>query len=450
MFNLAIDQNPFEMNKIAILIFFTSFFLINSSFAQNETKAKQFLNFLVEEKFNEASLQFNEQVAAQINAAQLSQIWNSLKQQMGNFEKLEHVKSRKNGDKESLTLLCAFEKSSIDLNLSYDENGKIAGIFFKPSKANVKYNVPEYVKIEEIQEIPTEFKTGDFKFPAILTLPKNGKNFPVVVLVHGSGALDRDLTINKIKPFKDLAWGLASMGIASLRYDKRTAIYGGQSVKPGEKLTVEQETILDALSAIEFCKSFEQIDSNKIYLIGHSLGGMLAPRIASRSNSLSGIVIMAGNSRPLEDLILEQYSYIFGLDGLDDEEKLEIKSLERKTKLVKSENLNLETPESQLPLKLPASYWMDLKKYNQIKTAKSLKINILVLQGERDYQVTMQDFKLWKKNLKKKAQYISYPKLNHPFMEGNGKEKATPSEYGLDGNIPEYVIMDIANWILEN
>ncbi len=157
--------------------------------------------------------------------------------------------------------------------------------------------------------------------------------------------------------------------------------------------------------------------------------------------------MMAGNVRALEDMILEQLIYILSENGLSDYEKEEIEKTKEQILLAKSASLALDTPSNQLPLNIPAKYWLDLRNYDPVKTAKKLKIPMLILQGERDYQVTMADYNLWYKSLshKKNVSLKSYPELNHLFMEGTGK--STPGEYLEPKNISNYVIQDIANWI---
>ena len=141
--------------------------------------------------------------------------------------------------------------------------------------------------------------------PGLLTIPRNTTSFPIVILVHGSGPNDRDETIGPNKPLRDLAFGLASFGIASIRYDKRTLVYGEKIVSEGLKINLETEVLIDVTSAIRLAKSIDGV--RDIYIIGHSLGSMLSPKIASENNDVAGIVMMAGNARPLEDLIIEQY-----------------------------------------------------------------------------------------------------------------------------------------------
>jgi uncharacterized protein len=331
--------------------------------------------------------------------------------------------------------------------LVYDDEKKIKGIFFAPPKNTAIYNYPEYGKPNKFYETRLAVKTGTFEMPGVLCVPNNVKNPPVVILLGGSGPTDKDGTIGPNKILKDIAIGLASNGIASLRYDKRTLTYGRQMQKTPDKIGLNEEVIEDALSAIKVLKSHAVTKESKIFVAGHSLGAMSAPLIAKKSKGLSGIILLAGNARPLEDLVVEQFTYIYSLDSLDAEEKKNLNELKTSVALLKDPKKLAAAKPEDLPLGLHAHYWMSLKNYNQVETAKKLKLPILVLQGERDYQVTMQDFAIWKKELgeNKKNTLKSYPELNHPLLKGEGK--STPSEYEKQGNVSEQVILDIGNWI---
>jgi dipeptidyl aminopeptidase/acylaminoacyl peptidase len=245
-----------------------------------------------------------------------------------------------------------------------------------------------------------------------------------------------------------LSWGLASKGVAVLRYEKRTKQYANQLVEIKNEITVEQETIEDAIAAVTLLQSIPEIDKSKIFMLGHSLGGMLIPRIAQKSNQIAGFVIMAGTARPLEDVIYEQFAYIFSLDGqLSEDEKNKLNELEAQIKMVKSTNLSKDTSSEKLPLEVPASYWLDLRGYDPAKLAADLKKPVLILQGERDYQVTMDDYKRWKDALSEhqNVTFKLYKNLNHLFIEGEGK--STPSEYEKPGHVHETVVQDITDWI---
>lgn len=262
-------------------------------------------------------------------------------------------------------------------------------------------------------EIADTVVTGDIHLPATIMMPADARDVPIVVMVHGSGALDRDETIYTNKPFRDIASGLARKGIATLRYDKRTYVYR-QPVA-----SMDDETILDALSAIRLARRH----SNRVYLLGHSLGAMLAPVIAERSEEpLAGIIMMAAPARDMEIVVRQQFDYLLPSGASPDFKEQQI------------ENLRQRSPHYLQP-------------QGQTAAACRLTLPMLILQGERDYQVTMEDYSLWQQVLKGKANvvYHSYPRLNHPFMEGDGK--STPMEYQMEGHVATYVIDDISSFI---
>ncbi len=213
-------------------------------------------------------------------------------------------------------------------------------------------------------------------------------------------------------------------------------------------VTVREETIDDALAAVDLLRDEEGIDVDNIFVLGHSLGGMLIPRIARLDPDIKGFIIMAGASRPLEDLLLEQMTYIYSLEGkISEDEKVQLEQLKAQVAKVKDPGLSENTPAAELPLGVSAKYWLDLRGYDPPEVAKSIKRPVLVLQGERDYQVTMEDYERWEEGLSSKdnVDFKTYPDLNHLFMEGEGK--STPAEYETAGHVSETVINDIARFI---
>jgi dienelactone hydrolase len=271
-----------------------------------------------------------------------------------------------------------------------------------------------------------------------------------VVLVHGSGPNDRDETILANKPFRDLAWGLASRGIAVLRYEKRTKEHGAKFVATVlSQLTVKEETIDDALSAVAQLRATDGIDPKRIFVLGHSLGGTVAPRIGQADPNLAGLIILAGATRPLEDLMVEQTRYLLSLESKPSEEdQANVKELLLEVAKVKKLTA-ADASSSSLLLNAPPGYWLDLREHDPLAAVKTLPQPLLILQGGRDYQVTVADYEGWKKALDSRpgVTFKLYPDLNHLFMAGEGK--STPAEYEHPGHVAESVITDIAEWILK-
>ena len=349
------------------------------------------------------------------------------KQSEKQFGKLQAKGEWKQESAEGITLYyrdLKFERYSLRFLLSFDAYNK-----------------------EKMQERDITVGADDFKLPGTLTLPVGKKKAPVVILVHGSGPQDRDETVGPNKPFRDLAWGLAERGIATVRYDKRTKVYGAACVPEGRNIDYDTESVDDAVAIIAWAKELPEVDADSVYVLGHSLGATLAPRIAEQADGLTGIILVAALARPFEDAIVEQMTYISSLTDSSANAKKQITEIKKQADNIKK----LGTPEYDdkisLLLNLPRSYWEFANAYKPVEVASKLALPILILQGERDYQVTMQDFGLWRFGLmrNKNAFLKSYPKLNHMLQEGSGK--ATPFEYNQASPVAGYVMDDIASFI---
>jgi len=409
-----------------------------------QEKAKAWVNLLVEGKFDVAVTSFDKAVAAQMSAGRLKETWDALLDQVGGFKDIVNIRTDTQSGYNRVFVTCNFEKAAIDVLVVYDAEEKIAGLFFQPASASAGYEAPGYADPSRFTETGVAVGTGQKSLPGTLTMPKGAGPFPAVVLVHGSGGNNRNEAVGASRPFQDLAWGLASRDIAVLRYDKRTMVYPQDFAADIDNFTVQDEVINDAIAAIALLSSTKGIDTGRIFVLGHSLGGMLAPRIASQDSRLAGIIILAGPTRKLEDLILEQYNYLASLDGVTDEnEAAQIKAVEELVRKIKESDIG--TGESVLGA--GRAYWEDLEKYDQVATAKNLDLPMLILQGERDYQVTMVDFQGWSDALQGRDNVTlkSYAGLNHLFIFGSGL--ASPAEYEKPGNVALDVIEDIVSWI---
>jgi fermentation-respiration switch protein FrsA (DUF1100 family) len=186
-----------------------------------------------------------------------------------------------------------------------------------------------------------------------------------------------------------------------------------------------------------------------VFVAGHSLGGYLAPRIARADPNIAGMIIMAGATRPLEDMMVEQTRYVLESDGsLSAQDQLQMSQLQQQVEAVKA--LTGQSSSNDAILGAPVSYWIDLKDSRPADLARGLTIPLLIAQGERDYQVTLQDFQNWQDALAGQANVTlkSYPGLNHLFISGDGK--STPIEYQTPGNVAPAIIQDLANWIQQH
>jgi dienelactone hydrolase len=398
--------------------------------------------------YADAGKNFDKVMQKALPADKRKNLWETLLKQVGAFKKRTGTYVEKSGKYDVVIVACQFEKTALEVRVVFNADKQVTGLFFRQPKGNYEFKPPSYARPELYREEEVVVGSGEWKLPGMLTLPKGAGPFPAAVLVHGSGPHDRDETIGPNKPFRDLAWGLASQGIAVLRYVKRTQEHAARMVSLKDSLTIKEETIDDALAAVAELRKHKEIDAKRIFVIGHSLGALVAPQIGARDSGIAGLILLAGNARPLEDLVLEQITYIRSLKGeLTDEDREALDKLKKQVARVKDPKLTSDTPAAELPLGLSATYWLALRAYNQTQTASRLTTPMLIVQGERDYQVTLDDFKEWKKALAshRNVTFRSYSKLNHLFMEGEGKAK--PDEYLKAGHVARELVDDLAAWI---
>jgi len=397
-------------------------------------------------QFDAVEAQFTDQMKAALPAGRLADTWKGLSGQVGAFQRLTGTREESVGPYHIGVVTCAFERANLDVRVVYDVAGKIAGLNMRPATAPAApYAPPPYADRAGYSESDLTVGSGQWALPGTLTLPKGDGPFPALVLIHGSGPNDRDETVGPQKPFADLAAGLASRGIAVLRFDKRTRVYG--ATMASADITVKDEVIDDAVAAVAALRAHPRVDRDRVFVLGHSLGGMLIPRIAAAAPSAAGFIVMAGAARPLEQAILEQLQYLANADGsVTPDEQKAIDDARRD-----ADAIHALTPADAAAHKAvahaPASYWLDLRGYDPPAAARAIEKPVLVLQGERDYQVTMDEFARWKAAIGSKANvtFKSYPALNHLMLAGTGK--SLPAEYGTPGHVAQPVVDDIAAWI---
>jgi dienelactone hydrolase len=413
--------------------------------------AKAFVAAQVKGDFAAAMKEFDDVMKKASPADKMETTWKLVEKQVGPFQKQLGARQETAGKYDIVYVTCQFEKTPLDVRVVFTKGGQITGYQFRPVQKKYDFKPPTYARPDSFRESAATVGTGEWALPATLALPTGQGPFAAVVLVQGSGAHDRDETIGPNKPFRDLAWGLASQGIAVLRYEKRNKEHGAKMAALEDKLTLKEHVVDDAVAAAALLRKYKEIDKKRIFVLGHSLGAFVGPQIGLNDPELRGLVLLAGNTRPLEDLILDQVTYILSLRGeLGNEEKAELQKIKKQVLRVKDAKLTRDTPASELPLGTPAAFWLALRDFRPMEVVVQFRRPILVLQGERDYQVTMADFEGWKKALgeRKDVRLKSYPKLNHLFMAGEGKAK--PVEYEKAGHVAQEVVDDIVRWIKEN
>ena len=308
-----------------------------------------------------------------------------------------------------------------------------------------------------IQEKIIVGKNTKYPLKGILTLPDDtSQPVPAVIFIHGSGSSNMDEKVGKLTPFKDLAHGLAKRGIASIRYNKRSFSYGLKMLLDKSTLiTAKEETIDDAILATALLKKDARIDPDKIFIVGHSMGAMLAPRIDAEGGNYRGLILMAGTPRKLEEVMRGQ------VEEMQKTAAGLIKKIAEKQAqqiLPMFDGLYQLSDEVAKKKKVGGGttlyYFKEMGQHDAAGYLAATNKPMLIMQGEKDVQVKVdKDFALYRELLgdRENVTFRLYAGLNHAFVPALYDDiiKAT-KEFSKERHIGDDVIGDMANWILSN
>lgn len=374
---------------------------------------------------------FSENLSAQLDENSLKNAWDSTVSVIGDFAEISEVQEEQSGDNIVVTAVLRYTDKGLKVSFTFNSDGKIDGIWLN------------YCALPENGDTYTEqaIKIGEYELDGLLTLPNDTAEPPVVILVQGSGQTDMNETIGENVPFEDIAHGLADNGIAVIRFNKRFYQFPELA---DDTITVWSEIIDDVSAAVEYAENICGKDG-EIIIVGHSLGGMLAPEICKENPDVDAMISLAGSPRHLADIIYDQSEASLRSAELTEKEisaQLDV----RKTEVEKIKSVTENDTEKYLGVN--AGYWKSLGDIDAVKAAESLDIPMLFLQGGDDFQVYAdKDFKLWQEYLsgKDNCTFKLYDGLNHLFMKSGGKTDS--SEYDAKGSVSEEVIDDISEWI---
>lgn len=404
------------------------------------TMSEEFSVQMANNEFGNVTEKFSNTMKAQIDESTLKQVWEATVAEMGNYLKVYESTEKTADTNQEVDVVLRYENNGLLIKFIYNKSGKLEGLWFNyfPLKEDNAIN-------ELFEELDITIGEDPYPVEGVLTLPKDIKNPPVVILVQGSGTHDMDETIGASanKPFRDIAWGLAEQGIASIRYNERFFQYPelGAYVT-----TIEEDLLTDASEAVKYAAACDKIDTGKIFVLGHSLGGMLAPKIAFDHKEVAGIICLAGSPRKLEDIVYDQQMFL--MERTAGISKLQKSAAVLQLNLLSKTIKNLKGTETEVLLGYPATYWFSLNQIDIPEISAALTIPMLISQGSEDWQVYKdKDYKEWQELLRdnKNVTFQLYDNLNHLFMASNGRTDIT--EYNIKAKVDQQVINDVAAWI---
>ncbi len=409
--------------------------------ALDETQAKalaeKHTQYMLNGEFKAVTADFDENVAKNIDETALKQGWDSVVSLAGEYMAPYGVNTSQNSGLTVVHTTLEYKNMGVVLSISYNSDGTIAGIWV--STETIESD------LTETEQFGESFITiGEHSLKGVVTLPKNAENYPVAVLVQGSGASDYNETIGANKPFKEIAHYLAQNGIASVRINKR---YFQKPELPQENITIYGEYMDDIYAAIDYSK---QNISRDVFVVGHSLGAMSAPKIA-RDNNATGVVMLAGTINGLEDVVYEQN--MATLETMDEYSKKEKDKIRQAIMDGVAAVKALKPGDTDPVLGIPASYWLSLKDLKAEEYLNNTQLPVLVMQGTADFQVSYEDdYQKMERLFGGKDNFVfkEYDGLNHIFMPQSKPGVIDVSEYREENHIPEYVLKDIAEFINNN
>ncbi|MFC9438091.1 serine aminopeptidase domain-containing protein [Nocardia sp. NPDC057030] len=335
------------------------------------------------------------------------------------------------------------ERGGFALIMSIDAAGLLHGLRLADPAA--AWAPPDYADPSLFAEREITVGSGELAVPGTLSVPHGPGPWPAVVLLHGGGPFDRDETCGPNKPLKDLAWGLAGRGIAVLRFDKVT--YAHPRVAERPDFTMADEYVPHAVSAVDLLRRHPGVDPALVFVLGHSMGGKVAPRVAAAEPSVAGLVLLAADAEPMHHAAVRVLRYLASVTPGPEVDAM-LAAATRGAAVVDGPELSRETPSAELPFGMSGAYWLDLRDYDQVATAAALPQPMLIVQGGRDYQVTVDDdLARWQAGLALRTDVTTrvYPADNHLFFPGTGP--STPADYEAPQHVDPTVVSDIAEWL---
>ncbi|MDR1069834.1 MAG: alpha/beta fold hydrolase [Gracilibacteraceae bacterium] len=388
-----------------------------------ESAARQVVMDLAAGNFDEVTASFDETMAQSLTAGQLREAWETAVAQSGEYSEITSAEAALQDGYYVCLVTARHSVNGVVSRVVYDKDMKIAGLFFSYSENEGESGL-------SAGEISVTVG-AEYPLNGVLALPPGGEKVPAVVLVHGSGPSDMDESAYGIKVFRDISDYLAADGVAVLRYDKRT--YAHADKLAAADITAREETIEDAILAGRLLAQNERIDASKIFVVGHSFGGMLAPRIVAESDGLfAGAVIMAGSPRSLLDIVYDQNMYFISLADPSEREAL--------TRQVEDAKPYYGMPQGYIDE-------MDARPASEYLLATDKPF--LILHGGKDFQISPdKDFEAYKQLVGDKSnfEFHLYDNLNH-FFTLSTMENPTTDDYAAGTHVDGAPLADMAAWL---
>ncbi|MDF9745374.1 alpha/beta hydrolase family protein [Natrinema salsiterrestre] len=403
-----------------------------------EDAATAFLEDLENERFERASERFASDGRDRYgDPGRLERLWLGYGAVGGDFEEIAETAVTEGGSRTAVDLTLAFARGDHACRVIVDGDSRLRNVGIAD-----EYERPSYVDSGAVASEDLTLAVDGCSLSGTVATPADGEGgAPGVVLVHDSGPVTQNAARGGTQAFTDLAEGLATQGVATLRYDKRVPAC---EVEPAE-YTLDRVTVDDALVAIERLRGTDGVDPDRIVVVGHGFGGRAAPRIAARDGNLAGVVGLAAPARPYHELTLEQLEHKVSVGSHEWDDLSAV--YEQWTDEIEPVRSG-EYGSDEMLLGKPGAFWESLEAYDHLGTAAEIDAPLYFLQGKRDFQVSVgEDLERWQAELGdgSDATVETYDGLDHLFMPG--EKPSVEFAYFVRNNVAGDVIDDLAGWI---
>ncbi len=298
-------------------------------------------------------------------------------------------------------------------------------------------------------DVDASIPASGFNIAGTLTMPKGEGRLrhPTVVLVGGSGPVDRDETVAGIPIFAQLAGALAERGFMVLRYDKRGV---GQSGGRIETVTLEDYAD-DVMAIIKWLGKRDDVDPRRMSVVGHSEGGSVAMIAAAKQKKIASIVLVAATGSTGADLVLEQQRHQLDLMKVPDTERQQKIDLQQKVQAAVISEKGWDGVPEEVRRQADTAWFKSLLQFDPARVMPQIKQPILIVQGDLDTQVpphhAEQLAELARK--RKKAppiETVHLPGVNHLLVKATTGEVQEYAEL-TEKTITPDVATTIADWL---
>lgn len=389
--------------------------------------ALKFVGHVAAAQSTQVELVTSAQLRAKLPAPQLLAIWQGLTQRYGQFASCKTARHTSQPPLISIELDCIFQSHVVPVHITVQDDA-VAGIFLGQPRP--------LAALSAASERSVSFGQSGWLLPATIRLPDDGKPVATAVMLHGSGPQDRDGRVGQTTIFRDLAEQLARNGIATFRYEKRTRQHALKLSAQGD-VTLEEEVIDDALSALRTVATRPELASTCTILLGHSLGAYLAPHVfeTDRQQSIKAMVLLAPPARPVAQVALEQIEYLL-TDSEQSSGAVAVLDAERQRLRKWLANSSSDTiTDADMPRTFGPSAWRFFKGYDPIAVWGKHRPPVLALFAEKDYQVTQADQQAWQSaaNGQPQLQVKVIKGASHVFTPSVGNP--TPRQYDIPAQV---------------